>query len=286
MNNHIAMYQSGEIEIEVSVDDETVWLNRQQLSELFDRDVKTIGKHITNVFKERELQKDATVAKIATVQNEGDREVTREIEYYNLDVIISVGYRVKSQKGVIFRQWATKILKNYIYHGYTINGDKITNERFVSLENDVALLKEKVGGISTLLEDTSMNPTQGIFYDGQVFDAYVFVSKLIKSSKISIKLIDNYIDESVLTLFSKNQNTQVTLYTSNISKQLKLDLKKYNAQYVPIEVKKLDVSHDRFMVIDDAEIYHIGASLKDLGKKWFAFSKMDEESLGILERLK
>jgi hypothetical protein len=286
MNNHIAMYKSGEIEIEVSVDDETVWLNRQQLSELFDRDVKTIGKHITNVFKERELQKDATVAKIATVQNEGDREVTREIEYYNLDVIISVGYRVKSQKGVIFRQWATKILKNYIYHGYTINGDKITNERFVSLENDVALLKEKVGGISTLLEDTSMNPTQGIFYDGQVFDAYVFVSKLIKSSKISIKLIDNYIDESVLTLFSKNQNTQVTLYTSNISKQLKLDLKKYNAQYVPIEVKKLDVSHDRFMVIDDAEIYHIGASLKDLGKKWFAFSKMDEESLGILERLK
>jgi len=215
MNNHIAMYQSGEIEIEVSVDSETVWLNRQQLSELFDRDVKTIGKHIANVFKERELQKNATVAKFATVQNEGSREVIREIEYYNLDVIISVGYRVKSQKGVLFRQWATSILKQYITNGYAINGDKITNKRFVSLENDVLQLKEKVGSISTLREDTSVNLNQGIFYDGQVFDAYVFVAKLIKSSKTSIRLIDNYIDESVLTFFSKNQNTQVTLYTSH-----------------------------------------------------------------------
>jgi len=286
MNSHIAMYQSGEIEIEVSVDNETVWLNRHQLSELFDRDVKTIGKHIANVFKERELQKNATVAKFATVQNEGSREVIREIEYYNLDVIISVGYRVKSQKGVLFRQWATSILRQYITNGYAINGDKITNERFVSLENDVLQLKEKVGSISTLLEDTSANPNQGIFYDGQVFDAYVFVAKLIKSSKTSIRLIDNYIDESVLTLFSKNQNIQVTLYTSHISKQFKLDLKKYNAQYRPIEVKKLDVSHDRFLIIDDVEIYHIGASLKDLGKKWFAFSKMYGDGFGISERLR
>ena len=282
MNNHIAMYQSGEIEIEVSVDDETVWLNRQQLSELFARDVKTIGKHITNVFKDKELEKIAVVAKYATTASDGK---TYNVEYYNLDVIISVGYRVKSQKGVIFRQWATKILKNYIYHGYAINSDKITHERFVSLENDVLQLKEKVGSISTLLEDKSLKPTQGIFYDGQVFDAYVFIAKLIKSSKISIKLIDNYIDESVLTLFSKNQNVQVTLYTSDTSKQLKLDLKKYNAQYVPIEVKKLDVSHDRFLIIDDTVIYHIGASLKDLGKKWFAFSKMDEGSLDLLGKL-
>ena len=280
------MYQSGEIEIEVSVDSETVWLNRQQLAELFDRDVKTIGKHITNVFKEKEVDKMATVANFATVQNEGGREVTREIEYYNLDVIISIGYRVKSQKGVVFRQWATKVLKSYIYSGYTINGDKITHERFVSLEKDVAQLKEKVESIGTLLEDTSIKPKQGIFYDGQVFDAYVFVSNLIKSAKHSIVLIDNYMDESVLTLFSKNQNIQVTLYTKTISKQLKLDLKKYNAQYKPIEVKKFDASHDRFMILDDEEVYHIGASLKDLGKKWFAFSRMDVGSLGLLERLK
>ncbi len=285
MNNHIAIYQSGEIEIEVSVSHETVWLNRVQLSELFGRDVKTIGKHIVNVFKEKELQKDATVAKFATVQNEGAREVTREIEYYNLDVIISVGYRVKSQKGVAFRQWATRVLKNYIINGYTINGDKITNERFVSLENDVLELKEKVGSMSSLLEDTSLSPAHGIFYDGQVFDAYMFISKLIKSAKHSIILIDNYIDESVLTLFSKNQNIQVTLYTKTISKQLKLDVKKYNTQYKPVVVKKLDASHDRFLIIDGAEVYHIGASLKDLGKKWFAFSRMDVQSLGIMQRL-
>ena len=282
MNNHIAIYQSGELEIEVSINHETVWLNRLQLSELFGRDVKTIGKHIANVFKEKELEKISVVANFATTASDGK---VYNVEYYNLDVIISVGYRVKSQKGIAFRQWATHVLKNYITHGYAINGDKITHERFVSLENDVVQLKEKVGNISTRLEDASLSPTQGIFYDGQVFDAYAFVSKLIKSAKHSIRLIDNYIDESVLTLLSKNQNAQVTLYTKTISKQLKLDVKKYNTQYPPIGVKRLDVSHDRFLILDDAVIYHMGASLKDLGKKWFAFSKMDVESFDILGRL-
>jgi len=282
MNTQIEMYQSGEIELEVSVNHETVWLNRQHLSELLGRDIKTIGKHITNVFKEKELEKIAVIAKFATTASDGK---TYNIEYYNLDVIISVGYRVKSQKGVAFRQWATKVLKTYITSGYAINGDKITNERFVSLESEVAQLKEKVGSMSTLLEDTSLSPTQGIFYDGQVFDAYVFISNLIKSAKHSIVLIDNYIDESVLTLFSKNQNIQVMLYTKTISKQLKLDVGKYNTQYKPIVIKKLDTSHDRFLIIDDVEVYHVGASLKDLGKKWFAFSRMDAQSLGILERL-
>ena len=159
-------------------------------------------------------------------------------------------------------------------------------DRLERIEQRISHHDEKFKILFDALEDTSTVAHQGIFYDGQVFDAYVFIAKLIKSSKISIKLIDNYIDESVLILFSKNQNIQVTLYTSNISKQLKLDLKKYNTQYVPIEVKKLDVSHDRFLIIDDTVIYHIGASLKDLGKKWFAFSKMDEGSFGILERLK
>ena len=280
-NKSIEIYQSGEIEIRVSVDDETVWLNRQQLSELFDRDVKTIGKHIANVFKDKELDKMATVANFATVQNEGGREVTREIEYYNLDVIISIGYRVKSQKGVSFRQWATRVLKNYISNGYTINAEKITHERFVSLEQEVHSLQHKVN----LLEDKNMTPSQGIFYDGQVFDAYVFMADLIKSAKSSIKLVDNYIDESILTLFSKNPHIKVTIYTKNICKQLKLDLKKYNAQYQNIEIKKFDAAHDRFLIIDESEVYHIGASLKDLGKKWFAFSKMSGESLGLMGKL-
>ena len=285
MKQSIEIYQSGEMEIEVSVEYETVWLNRQQLADLFGRDVKTIGKHISNIFKDNELQKEATVANFATVQNEGGREVTREIEYYNLDVIISVGYRVKSQKGVAFRQWATKVLKNYISNGYAINADKITHDRFVSLKQEVQLLQHKVSNIDTRLHDNSLSPTQGIFYDGQVFDAYAFVAKLIKSAEISIKLVDNYIDESVLTLFAKNQDVEVTIYTKTISKQLKLDLKKYNAQYHPITLKRFYASHDRFLILDENEVYHIGASLKDLGKKWFAFSKMSGESLGLMGKL-
>jgi len=282
MNSDTVIYNNGEIELKVSVENETVWLNRHQIAELFERDVKTIGKHISNVFKEGELEKNSTVAKFATVQTEGGREIKREIEYYNLDVIISVGYRVKSKRGVQFRQWATNVLKSYIYNGYAINGDKITHQRFKELENDVALLKSKVN----LLEDTKqLSPKQGIFFDGQIFDAYAFVADLVKSAKVSIVLIDNYIDESVLTLFSKNQDVDVTIYTKAMTKQLKLDLKKYNAQYKPIKIKTFKESHDRFMIIDEDAVYHIGASLKDLGKKWFAFSRMDKENLKILERL-
>jgi len=286
MNNHIAMYQSGEIELDISIQEETIWLTQKQIVELFDSSKANISEHIKAIFDSNELTRTTTVRKFRTVQKEGGREVARNLEHYNLDVVISVGYRVNSIKATKFRQWATSVLKQYIVDGYAVNTDKITNERFVALEHEVLSLQNKVTHIDMKLQDKSLTSTQGIFYDGQVFDAYVFIAKLIKSSKISIKLIDNYIDESVLTLFSKNQNIQVTLYTSNISKQLKLDLEKYNTQYVPIEVKKLDISHDRFLIIDDTIIYHIGASLKDLGKKWFAFSKMDEGSFGILERLR
>jgi hypothetical protein len=285
MENEV-IFNNGELELKVSVDNETVWLNRNQISLLFDRDIKTIGKHINNVFKEKELIKDSTVANFATVQNEGGREVKRDVEYYNLDVIISVGYRVKSQNGVRFRQWATSILKNYITNGYTINSEKITNERFVSLENDVNFLKEKVNLISTQIEDKSIKPKQGIFYDGQVYDAYIFVSDIIKSAKSSIVLIDNYCDDSVLTLLSKrDKDVSCTIYTKNITKQLKLDLEKYNTQYPNIEIKKFDDAHDRFLILDDKEIYHIGASLKDLGKKWFAFSKFDMKAFDILSKI-
>ncbi len=145
---------------------------------------------------------------------------------------------------------------------------------------------EKLKKIFNTLEDKSIKPTQGIFFDGQIFDAYEFVSNLIKSAKKDIVLVDNYIDETVLTLFSKNQDIQITIYTKTISKQLKLDLDRYNAQYKPITIKKFNLSHDRFLIIDKEEVYHIGASLKDLGKKWFAFNKMDKESIAILEKLK
>ena len=285
-NSNIIVYNDGELELKVSLKNETVWLNRNQISELLGRDVKTIGKHITNIFIDGELEQISTVAKFATVQKEGGREILRDIEYYNLDVIISVGYRVKSSKGVKFRQWATSVLKNYIQNGFVINSDKITNDRFVSLENEVTILKSQVKNISNSLEDNSFTKKQGIFYDGEIFDAYVFINDLIKTALNEIILIDNYIDETVLTLFSKYPNIRIKIYTQNISKQLKLDFEKYSKQYKNIELFEFKSSHDRFLIIDKKETYHLGASLKDLGKKWFAFSKFEIENLKILERLK
>ena len=284
--SNIIVYNDGELELKVSLENETVWLNRNQIAELFGRDVKTIGKHITNVFNDGELEQISTVANFATVQNEGGREILRDIEYYNLDVIISIGYRVKSQKGVRFRQWATSVLKNYIQNGFIINSDKITNDRFVSLENEVKFLKSKVENISNSLEDKTLKAKQGIFYDGQIFDAYVFVNNLIKTAISEIILIDNYIDETVFTIFSKYPNIKIKIYTQNISKQLKLDFEKYSKQYKNISLKTFKSSHDRFLIIDKKEIYHLGASLKDLGKKWFAFSKMSFDIDLIFNRLK
>ena len=280
--SNIIVYNDGELELKVSLENETVWLNRNQIAELFGRDVKTIGKHITNVFNDGELNRIAVVANFATTAIDGK---IYNIEYYNLDVIISIGYRVKSQKGVRFRQWATSVLKNYIQNGFVINSDKITNDRFVSLENEVKFLKSKVENISNSLEDKTLKAKQGIFYDGQIFDAYVFVNDLIKTAISEIILIDNYIDETVFTIFSKYPNIRTKIYTQNISKQLKLDFEKYQKQYKNIELFEFKNSHDRFLIIDKKDIYHLGASLKDLGKKWFAFSKFEIENLKILEKL-
>lgn len=278
-NNQIIFYNDGEIELKVSIEDESVWLSRHQISELFDRDVKTIGKHINNIFKEEELMKTSTVAKFATVQDEGGRDVVRDIEYYNLDVIISIGYRVKSQKGVRFRQWATNILKQYIFNGYSINSEKITHQRFKELENEVTKLREHVNKIDGLIVSKQIKIKQGVFYNGQIFDAYIFVNDLLKSAKKEVVLIDNYIDDTILILFSKYSNINFTIATKSISKQLKLDIEKYNAQYKNLQIKTTKNFHDRFLIIDN-EAYHISASLKDLGKKIFAFSKIDIKLLG------
>jgi hypothetical protein len=281
MKNQAIIYDNGEIELNISVENETIWLTQKQISLLFDKDIRTVNEHIKAIYKEDELLEDTTIRKFRIVQKEGKRKVTRDVLHYNLDVIISVGYRVNSKKATQFRKWSTQVLKQYIFNGYVINSDKITHERFKELENSVHTLQNRL----ELLEDKTIKPSQGIFYNGEIFDAYKFISDLIKSSKKEIILLDNYIDETVLTLFSKNQNIKVTIYTKTITKQLKLDLEKYNSQYNNIEIKKFNNSHDRFLVIDKKEVYHIGASLKDLGKKWFAFSKMDIKSLGILEKL-
>jgi len=282
MKNEIIIYQPEEtsVRIDVKIDNETVWLSRQQIATLFGRDVKTIGKHINNVFLENELEKTSTVAKFATVQNEGGRLVERHIEYYNLDVIISVGYRVKSNEGIQFRIWATQILRDYLLKGYALN------QRMNRIEDNVQKLAEKVEGIDLQIQ-ANLPPNQGIFFNGQVFDAYSFVSDLIRSAKKSIVLIDNYIDDTVLILFTKRKKgVKFTIFTKYISKQLELDLKKHNEQYEPIEMKIFKNAHDRFLIIDQKDVYHFGASLKDLGKKIFAFSKMDANSLTIINLIR
>jgi hypothetical protein len=278
MNNEIILYRPNELaeHIEVRLEDETVWLNRQQLSILFGRDVKTIGKHINNVFEDGELQKSSTVANFATVQNEGGRTIERQIEYYNLDVIISVGYRVKSKQGTQFRIWATNVLRDYLLKGYALN------QRMNRIENNMDHLIKKVDTISLHIS-SHLIPNQGVFFEGQVFDAYELASRIIRSAKSHIILIDNYIDESTLThLTKKTKEVKLLLLTKTISDQSALDVKKANEQFGHIEIKSFDKSHDRFLIIDNSEIYHLGASLKDLGKKWFAFSKMDKSSVASI----
>lgn len=271
----IILYQLDEaVKLEVRLEDETVWLNRQQLSELFDRDIKTIGKHINNALKE-ELMSSPTVAKFATVQKEGDRFVTRQVEFYNLDMILSVGYRVKSQRGVQFRQWANKVLKDYLLKGYSINQriNQLENKMDSRLAAHDRQLEELTNKVDFFVR-TSLPPVEGIFFDGQIFDAYKFASDLIKSARQSLVLIDNYVDESVLLMLSKRQpGVTATIYTQRITPQFRLDLDRHNDQYPPVDVRTCKLSHDRFLIVDDA-VYHIGASLKDLGKKWFAFSKL------------
>jgi hypothetical protein len=279
--NEIILYHSTELpqHIEVRVKENTVWLNRNQLADLFGRDVKTVGKHITNIFTEGELIKKQTVANFAIVQNEGDRIVERKIEFYNLDVIISVGYRVKSLQGTQFRIWATNVLRDLLLKGYAIN------DRFEKIENSYQSLSQEVKKISLQIQTHDL-PKQGIFFEGEIFDAYIFVSNIIKKATNDIILIDNYIDETVLTLLTKrNEKITATIYTKNITKQLLLDLEKHNSQYPEISIKQLYNSHDRFLIIDKQELYHLGASLKDLGKKWFAFSKMDHFVNDVLGKL-
>ncbi|MDR1097737.1 MAG: virulence RhuM family protein [Tannerella sp.] len=273
--SEIILYRpDSSLKLEVRLENETVWLNRQQIALLFDRDVKTIGKHINNALKE-ELHEFSTVANFATVQIEGKRDVVRNIEYYNLDMILSVGYRVKSQRGIQFRIWSNQVLKDYLLKGYAIN------QRVERLEHRVTATEKKID----FFVKTSLPPVEGIFYDGQIFDAYTFASDLIKSARKSVILIDNYVDESVLILLSKREKkVNATIYTAQISSQLQLDLQKHNAQYPPVDVKIFNRSHDRFLFIDD-RVYHIGASLKDLGKKWFAFSKMGLDANLLLQNI-
>lgn len=274
-NNEIILYQPDEtIKLEVRLENETVWLNAVQMADLFGRDEKTVRKHINNALKE-ELEGSMVVANFATTTPHGaisGKNQVHNVNFYNLDVIISVGYRVKSKRGVEFRRWANRILKDYLLKGYSVN------QRLERLEQRVTQTENKID----FFVKTSLPPVEGIFYDGQIFDAYKFANDLIRSAKQRIVLIDNYVDDSVLQMLDKRQsNVSATIYTKNYTPQLQLDLQRHNAQYAPIVIQSFTQSHDRFLIIDDT-VYHIGASLKDLGKKWFAFSKMEIEAGKVL----
>ena len=270
----VILYQPNEtIKLEVKLDQETVWLSIDEMAILFERDKSVIGKHIRNIFKEEELFKESVWAKFAYTASDGK---IYQVDYYSLDVIISVGYRVKSKQGTRFRQWANNFLKDYLLKGYSIN------HRLQTLEQTVAEHSQKID----FFVRTALPPMEGVFYDGQIFDAYKFATDLIKSANQSLILIDNYVDETTLLMLSKRkEGVSATIYTQRISSQLQLDLEKHNAQYSAIDVKMYKRSHDRFLLIDGQEVYHIGASLKDLGKKMFAFSRLNESAEMILQLL-
>ena len=257
--NEIILYQpDNTISLEVRVEDDTVWLSQAQVAQLFQKDRTVIGRHIKNIFDEGELEFESNVHFLHIANSD------RPIGLYNLDVIISVGYRVKSKVGTQFRRWANSVLKEYILRGYAVN------QRIEQLEQRVSEHDRKID----FFVRTSLPPAQGVFFEGQIFDAYVFAADLIKSAKEHIVLIDNYIDESVLLLLSKrNAGVTARIFTRQISSLLAVDLDKHNLQYPPIVIEESPRYHDRFLILDD-EVYHIGASLKDLGKKLFAFSKL------------
>lgn len=272
--NEIILYQPDDItKLEVRLEDETVWLTQQQMASLFETTRNNVTLHINNVFKEHELDKDSVCKDSLLTASDGKNYKTK---LYNLDVIISVGYRVKSIRGTQFRQWANRVLKEYLLKGYSIN------QRFEQLEQRVTETENKID----FFVRTSLPPVEGILYDGQVFDAFVFINNLIRSAKKRIVLIDNYIDESVLLrLAEKGKNVSATIYTQKQTPSFKVALQQFIAQYGQVEVLQFSKSHDRFLIIDDV-VYHIGASIKDLGKKWFAFCKFEISAEEMLSRLK
>ena len=271
----IILYQPDEsVRMEVRIEDETVWLTQAQIAELFETKRQAITKHLKNIFQSGELNENSVCSILELTASDGKSYKTKT---YNLDAIISVGYRVNSKNATLFRRWASQVLKDYLLKGHVIN-QRISNleqrvdAKFLSYDMQLTRLNEKVD----FFVHTSLPPVEGIFFDEQIFDAYVFATNLIKSAKNSLILIDNYIDENTLLMLSKRTTgVDATIYTQRITPQLQLDLTRHNNQYPPINIRTYRQAHDRFLIIDRSDVYHIGASLKDLGKKLFAFSKMD-----------
>lgn len=270
----IILYQPNEeIRLEVRLENETVWLTQAQIAHLFGTGRQAISKHLKNIFTCGELEEDSVCSILELTASDGK---TYKNKVYNLDAILSVGYRVNSLNATLFRKWANKVLKEYLLKGYSINQRLTDIEQ--RIDNKLFQHEQRIGTVEQKLDffvRTSLPPIEGIFFNGQIFDAHKWVSDLIRSAKQSLILIDNYIDESVLLLLSKRDTTvKATIYTRKINNLLRLDLERHNAQYPPIDVQIKQDIHDRFLIIDSHDVYHIGASIKDLGKKLFAFSKL------------
>ena len=288
--NEIVVYQPDEtLRLEVRLESETVWLTQEQMCKLFGRTQPVIARHIGNIFKDGELDKNVVYAKFAYTTRHGaiaGKTQTQEVGLYNLDVVISVGYRVKSIQGTRFRQWATSVLKEYLLRGYSINArinqleDKV-DRRLADHDKKIDEIKEKVD----FFVRTSLPPVQGIFYNGQVFDAHVFVARHILSAKKSIFLIDNWVDVVTLEILAKKiTGVTVEIITSRNGNRLaRSDIDTFNKQYGSLSVRESTHFHDRFLIIDDKELYLIGASLKDLGRKCFAFTNLDESEIAGLK---
>lgn len=271
----IILYQPDEaVKLEVRLEDETVWLTQEQIADLFGTKRPAITKHLNNIYKSGELDVDSTCSILERMGNDGKQRYTTK--YYNLDAILSIGYRVNSKNATLFRKWVNSVLKDYLLKGYSIN------KRLSELERTVAQHTEKID----FFVRTALPPVEGVFYNGQIFDAHKLATDLVKSARRSIVLIDNYVDETVLLMLSKRSvGVSATIYTQRITQQLQLDLDRHNSQYPPIDIRTYRDSHDRFLIVDETDVYHIGASLKDLGKKMFAFSKLDIPAAVITDLL-
>ena len=282
----IILYQPDEtVRLEVRLEDETVWLTQEQIANLFGTKRPAITKHLNNIYKSGELDIDSTCSILEHMGNDGKQRYTTK--YYNLDAILSIGYRVNSKNATLFRKWANKVLKDYLLKGYSINQrlneiEQRMDNKFFQIERTVAEHDRKID----FFVRTALPPVEGIFYNDQIFDAYKFATDLVKSARCSIVLIDNYVDETVLLMLSKRKvGVSATIYTQRITQQLQLDLDRHNSQYPPIDIRTYRDSHDRFLIVDETDVYHIGASLKDLGKKMFAFSKLNIPAVVITDLL-
>lgn len=281
VQGEVIFYQpDNTMRLEVRLEDETVWLTQQQMVTLFQSSKANVSEHIRNIYDQGELEQEATVRNFRTVRKEGNRMVNRTLTYYNLDTIISVGFRVNTKRGIMFRQWANRTLKEYLLRGYAFHQQMIAmqrqidvrleeqNERLSAVENHLHEHDQKFD----MIVKTPELPNEGVFFDGQIFDAFKLVMQLIKSAERRIILIDNYINEDILTMFDQRANgVTACIYTARIDSAMQLAIQRHDAQYDPIPVNVFRMSHDRWLIIDE-KVYHFGASLKDLGKKWFGVS--------------